>query len=90
MPTPDLTIRARRIVRPDGEHPGAVVVRGPDRRVLDEAESAAGGPVADLLRRPGRLRADARPGGPHVHVNEPGRTEWEGFASATRRPRPAA
>ena len=20
----------------------------------------------------------------HVHVNEPGRTEWEGFASATR------
>ncbi len=21
---------------------------------------------------------------PHVHVNEPGRTEWEGFASATR------
>ncbi len=26
----------------------------------------------------------------HVHVNEPGRTEWEGFASATKRPRPAA
>ena len=26
----------------------------------------------------------------HVHVNEPGRTEWEGFASATHaRPRPA-
>ena len=26
----------------------------------------------------------------HVHVTEPGRTEWEGFASATRaRPRPA-
>src|SRR5689334_1773199 len=21
---------------------------------------------------------------PHVHVNEPGRTEWEGFATATR------
>ena len=20
----------------------------------------------------------------HVHVNEPGRTEWEGFSSATR------
>ena len=20
----------------------------------------------------------------HVHVNEPGRTEWEGFATATR------
>ena len=25
----------------------------------------------------------------HVHVNEPGRTEWEGFATATRPPRPA-
>ena len=26
----------------------------------------------------------------HVHVNEPGRTEWKGFASATRaRPRAA-
>ena len=21
---------------------------------------------------------------PHVHINEPGRTEWEGFATATR------
>jgi allantoinase len=25
----------------------------------------------------------------HVHANEPGRTHWEGFASATR-PRPPA
>ena len=21
---------------------------------------------------------------PHVHINEPGRTEWEGFATATQ------
>jgi allantoinase len=26
----------------------------------------------------------------HVHVNEPGRTEWEGFATATQPPRPVA
>src|SRR3712207_7720928 len=31
----------------------------------------------DVVLLPGLVDA-------HVHVNEPGRTEWEGFASATR------
>lgn len=40
--------------------------------------------VGDLLRLPDS--ASVLPGivDTHVHVNEPGRTEWEGFASATR------
>src|SRR6202035_3113459 len=33
--------------------------------------------LGDLPLLPGLVDA-------HVHVNEPGRTEWEGFASATR------
>jgi allantoinase len=33
--------------------------------------------VGDLVVSPGLVDA-------HVHVNEPGRTEWEGFATATR------
>jgi allantoinase len=43
--------------------------------------SAFGGPIvelaADEVLIPGIVDT-------HVHVNEPGRTEWEGFASATR------
>ena len=33
--------------------------------------------VGDLVLMPGVVDS-------HVHVNEPGRTEWEGFISATR------
>lgn len=74
-------LRSRRLVAEDGERPGAVVVRhgriealvAPDAippgvRVLDVGAAA-------LL--PGLVDS-------HVHVNEPGRTGWEGFATATR------
>lgn len=55
----------------------------PDARALDAALAAldSAGPV---LRAPDS--AVVLPGGvdTHVHVNEPGRTHWEGFPSATR------
>src|SRR5690242_16874409 len=53
----------------DGEHI-AEVVRGArrDASVLD---------FGDHVLAPGLVDC-------HVHVNEPGRTEWEGFDSATR------
>jgi dihydroorotase-like cyclic amidohydrolase len=46
----------------------------------DEDRLSHGRPVLDvtpLLIMPGLID-------PHVHVNSPGRTAWEGFASATR------
>lgn len=49
-------------------------VLGPDADV-DAAETAT--MPANALLLPGLVDA-------HVHVNEPGRTEWEGFRSATR------
>ncbi len=79
---PDLVVRAARAVLPDGERAAAVVVRdGVVTAVLavDVEVDAAVEVVlgADEVLLPGLVDA-------HVHVNEPGRTEWEGFASATR------
>lgn len=61
--------------------PAAVlVVGGRIREVVGPGEVPAGVPVEDvgeLLVIPGLVDT-------HVHINEPGRTEWEGFATATR------
>jgi allantoinase len=78
----DLVIRARRLITPDGERSGAVAVR--DGRIVAvhdiDATPAARETVdlrADEVLLPGLVDT-------HVHVNEPGRTEWEGFDTATR------
>ena len=76
----DLVIRARRAVLPGGTRPASVRVRqgtitevGPyDVAGADEVVLAG-----DEVLLPGLVDT-------HVHVNEPGRTDWEGFASATR------
>ncbi|GGK69941.1 allantoinase AllB [Ornithinimicrobium pekingense] len=83
----DLVVRARRAVVDGRERPAVVGVRA-GRVVLLEVDAAAG--LADVppatevvaladdeVLLPGLVDT-------HVHVNEPGRTEWEGFASATR------
>jgi len=72
-------ISSRRVVRPDGVSPGTVLIDGgrieavvPERVALPDVID-----VGDLVVSPGLVDA-------HVHVNEPGRTDWEGFATATR------
>jgi len=76
---PDLLLTSRRVVTPEGVRPATVHVRdGKIERVgpLDEA----GPPVIDCgdsVLMPGIVDT-------HVHINEPGRTEWEGFTTATR------
>jgi len=73
--------RGRRVVFPDGERPASVhVERGTIVAIGDEADLPAGAEIVDcgaLAISPGVVDS-------HVHVNEPGRTEWEGFESATR------
>lgn len=74
-------IRSRRVVTPQGERPAAVLVRGEKiADVIGFDDVPAGWPLEDVGTSailPGVVDA-------HVHINEPGRTDWEGFASATR------
>jgi allantoinase len=74
-------LRSRRVVTPAGVRPASIHVRnGLIERVGDYDEVPDGAPLDDygeLTIMPGIVDS-------HVHVNEPGRTEWEGFASATR------
>ncbi|MEU8267126.1 allantoinase AllB [Sphaerisporangium sp. NPDC049002] len=80
---PDLVIHARRAVTGRREAPATVSVRGGRVAAVaphgtafpGAAEVVELGPDAVLL--PGLVDS-------HVHINEPGHTEWEGFASATR------
>src|SRR5437667_12598327 len=78
----DLLIRSPRVITVEGEvarsvgvHDGRIVSIGPVDADLDAVAEVRLDPDEVLL-----------PGGvdTHVHINEPGRTEWEGFASATR------
>ena len=78
----DLVFRAPRVVTAAGEVARCVAVR--DGRVAaieplaaDLAEERTVTLADDEVLLPGLVDT-------HVHVNEPGRTEWEGFASATR------
>jgi allantoinase len=87
VPEPELTIRARRIVTSEGERSGAVLVRDGVITELveltDEAMAAAYQPRGELLDVPDDCVLMPGLVDSHVHVNEPGRTEWEGFATAT-------
>ncbi|CAO5231397.1 allantoinase AllB [Frankia sp. AgKG'84/4] len=82
-PLPDRprVLRSRRVVLPDGERAAAVhVADGRITAITAPADVPAGVEITDLgefALLPGVVDS-------HVHVNEPGRTEWEGFATATR------
>ena len=76
-----MVIRSTRVVLPSGVRPAEIVVTG-DRietvRPYSAPPAKAGDlrDVGDLVVMPGIVDT-------HVHVNEPGRTEWEGFETAT-------
>ena len=77
----DLVIRGRQVVTPDGARAASIhIAEGriarlgpwedapPDSSIVDAGES---------IVMPGLVDT-------HVHINEPGRTEWEGFETGTR------
>jgi allantoinase len=77
----DLVVRSRRTVLPDGTRPSAIAVRDSAIAAINEygarLDATADVDLGDLALLPGLVDT-------HVHVNEPGRTDWEGFATATR------
>lgn len=74
-------LKSRRVVTPYGVR--AAVVRVEGERIAEvlpydaAPADAAVDDVGDLVVMPGLVDT-------HVHINEPGRTEWEGFETATQ------
>src|SRR5256886_7820444 len=81
MAAPDLVILSTRVVTGEGIRPAAVAIAD---GVITAVHEHGGPPdaarqldVGDAALLPGVVDT-------HVHVNEAGRTEWEGFETATR------
>lgn len=74
-----MRFRARRVLLPAGEQPACVEVE--DGRITAilpwDAPGAVTHECGEHVIMPGVVDT-------HVHCNEPGRTEWEGFRTATR------
>jgi allantoinase len=78
----ELVLRSTRVITPEGTRAASVAVAaGKITAVLPhDAEVPAGARLEDFgddVLLPGLVDT-------HVHVNDPGRTEWEGFWTATR------
>jgi allantoinase len=77
----DLIVRGRRVITPEGERAAAIHVRGGVIAAVSGFDEIVQGATVheagDLVVMPSLVDT-------HVHINEPGRTEWEGFSTATR------
>ena len=82
MPDVDLIIRGQTVVSADAIGPASIHVSGekivavrPFEEVVNDCEIVEAGD--DSVIMPGLVDT-------HVHINSPGRTDWEGFRTATR------
>src|SRR5450432_270022 len=77
----NVIVRGKRVIAPEGERPAAIHIRDGVITAISSFDDIlsesrlydAGGAVV----MPGLVDT-------HVHINEPGRTEWEGFSTATQ------
>src|ERR1700687_816254 len=78
---PEFIIRGRRVITSEGQRPASIHIRGGVIAAITTFDDIPMGlPVHDAgasVVMPGLVDT-------HVHINEPGRTEWEGFLSATQ------
>ena len=77
-----LVFRSTRMILPAGERPATLhIEHGTIERIVPYASDDPAGArifdAGDLVVSPGLVDS-------HVHINEPGRTAWEGFDTATR------
>ncbi len=81
QPRSDWVLRGRSVCTPDGLRPADVIIQGEQILAVVECGEAPAAlhvvDVGDRLILPGLVET-------HAHINEPGRTDWEGFATATR------
>ncbi|MFQ5744491.1 MAG: allantoinase AllB [Acidobacteriota bacterium] len=77
----DLALVSERVVLPDGVRPAVVAIKdGVIAAIITRKRLGSAGEIIDLagsVLLPGLVDS-------HVHVNEPGRADWEGFETATR------
>jgi allantoinase len=76
----DAAIISKRVVTPEGVKKAIVLIK--NGKIADVANELPAGdfPITDVgdnVLMPGIID-------PHVHINEPGRTDWEGFDTATK------
>lgn len=78
--SPDLIIRGQRVVLPETIAPRSVHIREERIVIVGDYDDVVAGcevvDAGDAVVMPGLVDT-------HVHINAPGRTEWEGFRSAT-------
>ncbi|SFQ61552.1 allantoinase AllB [Hymenobacter arizonensis] len=78
---PHLALRSQRVVTPDGERAATILIQnGKIASLLPFDAEVGDATLVDVGTHailPGVID-------PHVHINEPGRTDWEGFDTATR------
>ncbi|MEP6619595.1 MAG: allantoinase AllB [bacterium] len=77
----DLVIHGQRILTPEGIRPGCVHVRLGKIVAVTTLEVV---PPTSLFVKAGENIVMPGIIDTHVHINEPGRTDWEGFVSGTR------
>ena len=77
-----ILFRSQRVVFPDGVRPAAILIDGEKIHEVIAHDTDIGSSdirimdYGNLALMPGVVDT-------HVHINEPGRTEWEGFSTAT-------
>lgn len=72
-----MILRSRRVVTPAGTRAATIHIEREKIARVGDHDEPCDIDYGDLVILPGLVDS-------HVHVNEPGRTEWEGFDTATR------
>jgi allantoinase len=79
--SPDLILRSRRVVTPEGLRPAGILVKaGVIVEIVDgdaSLENCAIEDAGNLVVMPGLVDS-------HVHLNDPGHSDWEGFETGTK------
>ena len=82
MPSPQLIIRGQRVVLPNSIAPASIhVLNGSVTNITSFDDVPSNCEIVEAGEASVVMPALVDS---HVHINEPGRTDWEGFATATR------